>query len=391
LDLTGATAGWIGLARPRGLTIAARRGEFSDSWLTFQQGNSTAWGFELGDAPTLLNDLPPLPLLGEPGLRNLLSSPLQDVDGVRGQVVLANKSTGFTSHDAVVLQTAAHLLVRQFAANTSIELPPELYHRLVECVEQGVVVVNQTGRLVYANSAWARWTGFAREELMYRTPPFPFWVSYRELAGMNASTRLVPFRHRDQTMFWCEIDTFAHHCANDVLTVTLLRRVPEPDVRHVSSAIEMSRQTVADSLPVAAAADVPHWCGADWLVLLVYPDRAIEFWNERWERLTGFSSSDLCGVSGDVVLDWLFPQQRDRNFVADLLHRPNREAAQASLEVAGRNQSQSLLCTFLPLTHPAWLLLVCEQLKSAAVDSPDARSAHQSRPLRNAGSQEPQR
>src|SRR5690349_6013606 len=74
LDLTGATAGWVGLLRPDGrLYFPARAGNFSEAWLTLQQGGASIWGFAVCDGPTLLNDPPPLAILGNPPLRNLLS------------------------------------------------------------------------------------------------------------------------------------------------------------------------------------------------------------------------------------------------------------------------------------------------------------------------------
>src|SRR5207245_1082115 len=88
------------------------------------------------------------------------------------------------------------------------------------------------------------------------------------------------------------------------------------------------------------------------------------------------------------VLDWLFPRQRDRDFVADQFHQPTPRGTQAVLEVLSCAGSRSLLCTFLPVapsgfpsdhglvpsasspelrmpasaerTADTWLILVCE-------------------------------
>src|SRR6266849_5801174 len=77
LEFTGATAGWIGLVDPAGnLSFPARSGTFPESWLTLQQGQAKVWGFEVREGTVLLNDLPALPALGEPPLRNLLSCSL---------------------------------------------------------------------------------------------------------------------------------------------------------------------------------------------------------------------------------------------------------------------------------------------------------------------------
>jgi hypothetical protein len=49
------------------------------------------------------------------------------------------------------------------------------------------------------------------------------------------------------------------------------------------------------------------------------------------------------------LLDWLFPHQYQRSFVADLFHQPGRGSARALLEVAARTGNCPLLCTFLPV------------------------------------------
>src|SRR5262249_44698745 len=87
----------------------------------------------------------------------------------------------------------------------------------------------------------------------------------------------------------------------------------------------------------------------DSLFLLFQPGLPIEFLDKRWEHLTGLSKDDLANLPSDVVLDWLFPHQRDREFVADLLHQPERRGAHAALEVVVRDGSRGMLCTFLPL------------------------------------------
>src|SRR5262245_3309283 len=109
LEFTGAAAGWIGLTGPDGrLTFPVRRGDFPEAWLTLQQGQGNpVWGFEVREGCTLLNDS--LPSLGEPPLHNLLPYRLVVGGAPRGQIVLANKLYGFTSHDALVVQALARL------------------------------------------------------------------------------------------------------------------------------------------------------------------------------------------------------------------------------------------------------------------------------------------
>ncbi len=99
------------------------------------------------------------------------------------------------------------------------------------------------------------------------------------------------------------------------------------------------------------------------LSLLIRPGNVIEVWDSDWEELTGLTTQDLTGVPSDVVLDWLFPQQRDRDFVADVLHQPARRGAQTMLDVVSPSGSRRMLCTLLPVNSrygELWLLLVSE-------------------------------
>ena len=105
----------------------------------------------------------------------------------------------------------------------------------------------------------------------------------------------------------------------------------------------------------------------DWLPLLLEIDGGIDGWGPRWEKLTGLPVADVMGSRSELVLDWLFPQQSDRERVADCIHQANPGGCQLLLDVATPSGGRPSLCTFLPLPmvettgkRRRWLLLVGE-------------------------------
>jgi PAS domain S-box-containing protein len=234
LEFVGARAGWVGLRDAAGgLTFPVRRGDVPDSWLTLQQSRGSVWGFAVREGPTLVNDLRPWAPLGEPPLRNLLSCPLGEPSSPAGHVALANKPAGFASQDAAVLQGMAHFLYRelfrcQARARTPVELPPP-WRRILDRATEGILIVDDAGALVYANATWLEWTGFAAEELVGGLAPFPFWVSHHDLvraAGMAGTlpASALPFRRRDQSLFWCRAETVSEQWEGRRVTVAFLQQ-----------------------------------------------------------------------------------------------------------------------------------------------------------------------
>jgi PAS domain S-box-containing protein len=353
LEFLDASAGWIGLRAAGGLTFPVRRGAFSENWLRLPQPQGSVWGVLLGDAPAVLNDLRPWTVLGDPPLRNLLSCPLIQRERILGHVVLANKPHGFSDRDAIVLQGMAHHLVRLLERRPAspsgvVELPP-LWRRLLDRAAGGILILDESGVLVHVNAAWLSWTDFRPEELLGQRPPFPFWVSPQDLAQAQSTTETfpagaLPFRRRDQSLFWCRVETGSERWGEHLLTVAFLQRLP-------------ARSESASSKPLVAAAP-------NWLPLLLESGGGIDGWGPRWQQLTGLETRDVEGSPSELVLDWLFPQQHDRERVADCLHNPDSTGCQFVLDVAAPTGSRPLLCTFCPLppvepTAPRrWLLLV---------------------------------
>ena len=477
-EFLGAAAGWIGLREPgRGFTFPIRQGEVPASWLELQQTRGSVWGFTVGEEPTLLNDLSPLAGSTDAPLRNLLACSLRRAGEVVGYVALANKAHGFTSPDAAVLQGMAHhlgrLLDRQPVPGGAVVELPASWQRILDRATEGILVLDDAGTLVYANAVWLAWTGFAADELLGRTPPFPFWISPHDLARATtsapAAASTLPFRRRDQSVFWCRIETVMESWDGRSLTVAFLHQppvltppapIPEdmpPPIRgdmplalavtDGSGRLLWSNAALArlaprgvarhrpltDTLAPSAAAVLdqflrelggaePGRMGAvflptgdrplalfwvsiplrdgigflfaltdepdgfpvllgnhvgssplastplpEWLPLLLEAGGGVEGWDSDWEERTGLAARDVAGSRSELVLDWLFPQQHDRDRVADCFHQLQPTSCQFILDVTTPGGSRPMACTFLPLplaestaAHRCWLLLVGE-------------------------------
>lgn len=388
LEFIGATAGWIGLQDAGGgLTFPVHGGSFSETWLPWQQGHSGVWGFAVGGEPALLNDLQPWSQLVHPPLRNLLSCPLIYNDHILGHVALANKAHGFTAQDSVVLQGLAHHMARLLggripAPSGSIELPAP-WRRILDRADEAILVLDEAGSLVYANATWIHWTGFPAEELLGRTAPFPFWVSQQDLVralSMAAAVpaNVLPFRRRDHSLFWCRLETVTEHWDDHAVTVAFLQTTTTPSR-------PASEEEPSATVPVADQPATLHPPTPDWLPLLLDLDDGVEGWCAAWEDRTGLLASDVEGSRCELMLDWLFSQQHDRDRVADCFHHPRSTSCQLVLEVAAVGGSRPMLCTFLPLPARTtsgisrrWLLLVGEREQAANTHTNDGSIRHDS-------------
>src|SRR5262249_5424515 len=103
--------------------------------------------------------------------------------------------------------------------------------------------------------------------------------------------------------------------------------------------------------PAGAQVNAAVGPSANWLALLLRPGQELGWWDERWTKLTGLDAVDVANVPVETALDWLFPLQPAREFVADLFQRPGkkRSGKQAKLHVLEPSGNQPIVCTFLPV------------------------------------------
>jgi len=380
LQATGAGSGWIALKGSAGrLTFVVHRGEVPEAWVRLQNGELGSWGFTLNEDPVLLNEFPELPILGTPSLRNVLSCPLSHETQLIGHVLLANKGTGFTSHDAIALQAVSHVLARQIRSLSLVEKDASsLMRRALDHASEGIFVLDETGVILHANETWCRWTGYSLHELRGSSAPYAFWITHRDLAQLGAELEFLPspgpgtierkaplpapapefaqtsaeaasstpeakhitlnrypFRDRGGVIFWCEVATVQELI--DARPVTMIYVRP------------MNVAETAQRRPAQRQPGIDLVLADQTLALVLPPDRGPEFWTPRWEKLTGLHASDLADATRDLALDWLFPRERDRAFVADLLCQPIAVGGQAPLHLASSAGSSPALCIFLPL------------------------------------------
>jgi signal transduction histidine kinase len=104
------------------------------------------------------------------------------------------------------------------------------------------------------------------------------------------------------------------------------------------------------------------------LVLGVVPGQEINYWDRRWEELTGLSKADLRGVPSELVLDWLIPNQADRDLVADLFHHRPTPSRSMVLDILTPHGSSPFACTWIPVQsiegESSWIVLL-EEVKQA--------------------------
>ncbi len=394
LEFVGATTGWIGLQDTVGLSFPVHIDISSDSRLPWQQAQGSVWGFTINDETAILNDLASGSKWGDLPLHNLMSCPLFQNKQIFGHVALANKVHDFTTEDAVVLRGLAHHTARLLGRRQSskplrINLCAALRRMLDRAVE-GVLLLEESGALIYANPAWLEWTGFQAEELLGKTAPFPFWVSQYELVravnvAAGAPAGALPFRRSDHSLFWCTAETAVEEWGDELVTMVFFRQTSALPQR--AGSVSDGEDGETSETPAPASVDYASGSLAvvpaslDLLPLLLDLDQGIEGWEARWEERTGLSVSDVKASRCDLVLDWLFPQQQDRNRVADCFHHPHPKGCQLILEVAASQGSRPMLCTFLPLPATTatalprrWVLLVGQVQQCAEAELTDGTS-----------------
>jgi signal transduction histidine kinase len=108
------------------------------------------------------------------------------------------------------------------------------------------------------------------------------------------------------------------------------------------------------------------------LVLGVVPSQQVNYWDPRWEEATGLTKADLSGVPSELVLDWLIPNQADRDAVADLFqHRPP-ESRSLVLEILTPTGSSPFATRWLPvqsINGEACWIVVFEQVSQLHVEN----------------------
>jgi PAS domain-containing protein len=380
LQTTGASSGWIALKEFEGrLSFVVHQGEVPEAWIRLQSGELGCWGFTVHEDPVLLNDFPELPILGTPSLRNVLSCPLSHQTQLMGHVLLANKATGFTSHDAIALQAVSRVLARQIRFLSLVKKDESsLVRRALDHASEGFFVLDDSGVLLHANETWCRWSGYSINELRGSSPPYVFWITHRDVAQLRGVLEFLPpagpgtrehrmplsnpvaefpqtnaaavsstpeakhltlnrypFRDRRGGIFWCEVATVREFIEARPVTMVYLRAM---EVDEMAQGQDARSEASADSV-----------LGNQTLALVLPPDRGPEFWTPRWEKLTGLHASDLADATRDLTLDWLFPRERDRAHVADLLCQPITAGGQVPLHLVSPEGSRLALCTFLPL------------------------------------------
>jgi PAS domain S-box-containing protein len=95
----------------------------------------------------------------------------------RGGRLLVNRMEPVSGEDGVVRYAVLHSADVTAAKGVEQELRTQIAFReaLATCLGSGLAAVDGNDRLVFVNPAFCRMSGWREEELLGRTPPFPFW------------------------------------------------------------------------------------------------------------------------------------------------------------------------------------------------------------------------
>jgi PAS domain-containing protein len=319
----------------------------------------------------------------------------------------------------------SHVLARQIHSLSPVEkdAPGSVLRRSLDHTAEGVFILGETGVILHANETWCRWTGYSLDELRGSSAPYAFWITHRDLAHLGGELHFLrlagasgteqrmplpsqtnaagltspemssataeakqitlnryPFRDREGRVFWCEAAALRDVVDARPVTFVYLRPITVPET---SARPTIQREPSIESVPVDQT-----------MALLLPPDSGPAFWTPQWEKITGLKAADLAGANRDLALDWLFPRERDRAYIADLLCRPATVGGQVALHLASPEGSKPVLCTFLPFNpgsdgaappgtplsaRTVWLLLVTVAPRSSAAlapSPPHSRPAH---------------
>ncbi|MFN7989292.1 MAG: PAS domain S-box protein [Thermoanaerobaculia bacterium] len=141
-------------------------------------------------------------------------------EDARGGRLLANRMEPVRDRDGRVRFAVLHSADVTAAKGVEQELRTQIAFReaLATCLGSGLTAIDAQGRLVFANPAFCRMVGWSEEELLGRTPPFPYWEPegveaamgiYRDVLSGEAGPRGhdIRLRHRDGTRLACRMTT----------------------------------------------------------------------------------------------------------------------------------------------------------------------------------------
>ena len=101
----------------------------------------------------------------------------QTFEDERGGRLLVNRMEPVPGDDGTVRFAVLHSADVTAAKGVEAQLRTQIAFReaLATCLGSGLAAVDAHDRLVFVNPAFCRMVGWSEEEMLGRTPPFPFW------------------------------------------------------------------------------------------------------------------------------------------------------------------------------------------------------------------------
>ena len=194
-----------------------------------------------------------------------------------------------------------------------------------------IIVTNRDRSIRYVNPALVKITGYSSSELLGVKPPFPWWhaQSYSESEHQAFQEdhivnklREVNFRRKDGTFFWVfmQLSEIVEQGAIKYIISNWMDITKRREMEAALRESEAFNRTLLDDAPNP--------------VLVANADSSIQYTNAAFEKLTGFSSTEIIGVKPPYPW-WPKTTVRGKSFAATSIAREDTTLLESQFKKKG--------------------------------------------------------